>query len=82
MICESAVRLRCFILKRVTRVTRLPEQRLRNYQVLRGRALKRHFACPSTGSGFRQHGTSHFICCSFFALRAKNEQQKEDKVPL
>src|SRR5262245_23909874 len=30
----------------------------------------------------RQHGTSHYICCSFFAHRAKNEQQKEGKVPL
>jgi hypothetical protein len=30
----------------------------------------------------RQHGTSHFICCSFLARRAKKEQQKEDKVPL
>jgi divalent metal cation (Fe/Co/Zn/Cd) transporter len=24
----------------------------------------------------------NFICCSFFARRAKKEQQKEDKVPL
>jgi hypothetical protein len=29
----------------------------------------------------RQHGTSHFIVVRFFALRAKNEQRKEDKAP-
>jgi len=42
---------------------------------------------PSTGSGqagsgYRQHSISHFIGCSFFARRAKKEQQKEGKVPL
>jgi len=34
MVCESAVRLRCFILKRLKRVTLVPEQRLRNYHVI------------------------------------------------
>jgi hypothetical protein len=30
----------------------------------------------------RQHGAPLFIGCWFFALRPKNQQQKEDKVPL
>jgi len=34
----------------------------------------------SNAFSLRQHGTSHYICGSFFA-RAKNEPQKEDTVP-
>jgi hypothetical protein len=32
---KAAVRLRCIILKRLKRVTFVPEQRLRNYHVIR-----------------------------------------------
>src|SRR3954452_3114630 len=37
--------------------------------------------CPSTNSGFRQHGTFHFIGVSVFALYegAKTETQKKIK---
>jgi hypothetical protein len=52
----------------VTRVTRLPEQRLHNYQVLRGRALKRHFACGSLA-----------IPISFVVLFSLCERKKNHK---
>jgi hypothetical protein len=42
---------------------------------LRGRALKRHFACGSMVLPISS-------VVLYFALRAKKEQQKEAKVPL
>jgi hypothetical protein len=58
----------------VTRVTRLTEQRLHNYQVLRGCALKRQVACGSMA-----------IPISFVVLfrsASEKEPQKEANVPL
>jgi hypothetical protein len=38
--------------------------------------------CPLGDKELKITRKRNSYCCSFFALRAKKEQQKEDKVPL